>query len=385
MSAIFYPSSIDFVKKSAKQLQRAFPALQLSTAQEATACALGFSNWFDCSTRIGNAPNISSMPDEAISSAERLQRRYKQIRALVDIANLPAFDVDNFVRLWNLTAHSPATRLSGFYTDFAISDAVLNAWETGEISKKEVEKRYEFSSWGDIPRRIAEGIILGPCGPKNEYYQLSSERLLEMPLYLRGNASVFLDFESGGLVALAFPNYFDEEERQAGLTYLMEHEPWLYEWYTGHTPQGFDGPSLRQLSHLAASAPEEWFALSIRFRTDSFPKKFEYITPALRGADFVRFIEAKGNLRNLDLQWFALKDQASILKFNGLGCGFGLEDTASNQLERHAIVPTEPLFGSPFKFGPMSLQELSTAVEGGGMLLAEELEDENDGDDDYLP
>lgn len=375
MTSLFYPSSLTFVKKSAKQMQRVFPALQLSTAQEATACALGFSSWFDLSKRIETAPNTASLPDEAISPVERLRRRYQQIRALIDVANLPACEVEDFVRRWNLTAAAPATLLAEFYTDYALSDADLTALESGEVSEQELEEQYDWS-WGGIPRRIADGIILGPCGPKYNYYQLSSARLHEMPLYLRGDASIFLDGENGGCVALAFPDLFSTEEKQAGLAFLAEREPWLHEWYTGSTPEDFDGTSLQQLSRLAANAPEDWFALSIRLRTDTFPEKMEYAAPALRGADFVRFIETKGHLRGLDVQWFAFKDSRSIMRFNNMCSGLGIEGTAPNRLEPQDIIPTEPLFGSPFKHGPMCFIEFSTMIEGGGMLLSEELEDD---------
>lgn len=378
MSVIFYPSSVDFVKKSAKQLQRAFPALQLSTAQEATASALGFSSWFDCSKRIQGSQSATSLPDEASSQDERLRRRHQQIRALVDVANLPAFDVEDFVRLWNLTANTPATLLKTFSTVFSDLDEVLCALESGKISEQEFQDI--FSGVDGLPRRVADGIIAGPYGLKHDYYQLSSKRLLEMPLYLRGNASAFMADDDAHLVELAFPEFFSDDEKQAALVFMARHEPWLYEWHTGNPPQDSLVPSLRQLSEQASIESDEWFALSIRFDTNTFPEKLEYAIPALQGGDFVRFIETKGHLRGLNIKWFTLKNESAVMELAKMEINSYADKKASNKLNRHELIPIEPLYGSPFKFGPMFHAEFSPMAEGSGPLLSEELPTEEVGD-----
>lgn len=379
MSKAFYPSSLSFIKKSAKQLQRAFPSVSLSVAQEATSVALGFTCWFDASQRIKAWSGKPSLPDEEIQRDEVLQRRYQQIRALIDVANLPPCEVDYFVRCWNLTASAPATRLKDFETDFDTSDGKLKELEAGSITDEELETWYGYNG---VPQRVGEGIIHGPAGYKHNYIQLSSARLQEMPIYLRGNQSLFLDFEEGGFVALAFPDCFNPKAVAKGWKFLESHEHWLYEWHTGKRPDGFHGLSIAEMVKKAMEYPDDWMALSVRTPNEDRRMQTEdEVVPAIKGSDFVRFIATKGSLRGCDLRWFQMKDNRAIERFFAAQWGeerIGL--TPSIRFTPEEAVEVEPMYGSPFKHGPMWSSEYEPNTEGGGMLLSDELEEDVEDD-----
>ncbi len=379
MSKAFYPSSLSFIKKSAKQLQRAFPAVSLSVAQEATSVALGFSSWFDASQRINSWSGKPSLPDEEIQRDEVVQRRYQQIRALIDVANLPPCEVDYFVRCWNLTATSPATRLKDFETDFDTSDGKLKEREAGSITDEELETWYGYNG---VPRRVGDGIIHGPAGYKHNYFQLSSARLQEMPIYLRGNQSLFLDFEDGGFVALAFPDCFTQEAVAKGWEYLESEEHWLYEWHTGKLSDGFHGLSIAEMVKTAMEYPDDWMALSVRTPIEDRRLQTENeVVTAIKGSDFVRFIATKGSLRGCDLRWFKMKDKGTIYRFRAARWGMErMGQMPSIRFTLEEAVPAEPLYGSPFKHGPMWLREYESYTEGGGMLLSDELEEDIEDD-----
>lgn len=374
--SIFYPASIDFVKSRAKQLHRTFPALSLSTCQTATARALGFKDWFDASKRIGSANITLSKPDEEVAHVDHLQRRYQQSRALVDTTNLPSLEVDSFVRAWNLTSAAPAA-LSEYITSYDQVNADLCSFERGEMTQDELEELYDYES----PERVADGIILARSGHKYTYYHLSLERLLAMPLYLRGTPSIFLDFEDGNYVKLAFPDLFPEEELQEALDYLEQNDPLRYEWHTGRKARDYDGITLKQMLEEAQQHPDDWFALSLRWPNENINK--EYVIPALAGSDFVRFIEAKGSLNGLELQWF--KPKNPDLAFRLSRSRFSQELTGrvpTIRMHQQDIVPTAPLYGSPFKRAPMSDMEYDQMVESGALMLSVELDEDDDDDGD---
>ena len=375
--SIFYPSSIDFIKSRAKQLHRAFPDLPLSTCQQATAKALGFKDWFDASKRIGSANVKHSHPDEDVSRAERLQRRYQQTRALEDETGLPPLELDHLVRVWNLTA-SASPSLSGYITPYDEVKAHLDAFERGEMTEEQLEDLYDY----EIPQRVADGIILARAGRKYTYYHLSTRRHLDMPIYLRGVGGILLDFEEGLYVKLAFPDLFPKREVQEALAYLEQNDPWRYEWHTGSPARDFYGVTLAEMLEIARKSPGDWIALSVRWPNDRVDG--DKVITALRGADFIRFIEAKGSLKGLDLQWFKPRHDRVLSRLMHMNFEKDLFKAEKDGIRLLAdeIVPADPLYGSPFKHAPMGNIEYDGMTEGGGIMLSVELEGGNDDDGD---
>jgi len=368
MPELFFPGSIDFVKKRAKQLQHAFPGLSLAAAQEATSCALGFNGWFDCSSRMRALAGSVCPVDEEITAARRLTRRYQQINALVDVLGLPASEVEIFVRVWNLTSASAPFLLHDVPIPFEASMAQLNAMQA--LSHGTRPGEYE----DETPVLVAEGIISGPFGRKQStFLQLSVPRLLQMPFYLRGNASVFHEDDTAGLVALAFPEVFDQSARDAGLNFMEQFEPWLFEWHTGHPPLGFSGMTLKEMVNCATLQPSGWFAISARWPSNENPLGETISLPSLRGADFVRFIENKGVLKNLRVSWLTPKSRRDVRTVGDRDTLLQREETPVFYTDSEVTMGS-PLYSTPFKHGPMRAMEFDETVEGAGMPLDEELQ-----------
>lgn len=102
------------------------------------------------------------------------------------------------------------------------------------------------------------------------------------------------------------------------------------------------------------------------------------VVPALTGKELVMFIETKGQLRGLNVQWFRMKKGKSVRRLGRLYWGDHFGEKHSARLSLADVVPVDPVYGSPFKFGPMSAHEFDGSLESSMMLLRSELEEETD-------
>lgn len=368
--SIFYPTSLDFIKNNAKQLKRIYPDLSLSTCQNAIACALGFKSWFDASKRIGAPNSPPAQPDENLAYKVVLQRRYQQSMALITEANLPACEIDFLVRKWNMTAKA-SSNLASFEPSFNRASRILEAFKNGKISKDDLDE-------SEYPQEIAEGIILAKSGRKYMYFHLSQKRLDAMPFYLRGNRNLFLDFETGHHVVLAFPELFSKKAIREAEVFLADSNVWLYEMYKGTLPTGYKSHSIKDMVKEANDYPNDWFALSVRHSNEDI--NGDFVIPALTGKEFVEFVKAKGSLRGLNVQWFKVNDpnvlyNLSLLHYNQKE----FDCVWTNRLPLTSIEATEPMYGCPFKFGPFDEQEFEEESESSLVMLDNEM---FEGDDD---
>lgn len=368
--SIFYPVSLGFIKNNAKQLKRIYPDLSLYRCQEAVACAMGFKSWFDASKRIGTPNSPPAKPDENLARKVVLQRRYQQSMALINEANLPASEVDFLVRKWNMTAKIPS-ELARFEPSFKKASRIFEADKNGNTSKVDIDE-------GEPPKVIAEGIIFAKSGDVI-YYHLSQKRLDAMPLYLRGNSSLFLEHETGHHVVLAFPELFSKKAVKEAEYYLADSNIWLYEMHKGSLPTGYKSHSIKKMVEEANEYPNDWFALSVRHSNENI--EGDFVIPALTGKEFVEYVKAKGSLRGLNVQWFKIHDanvfyNLKLLHYNQkeFGCVW------TNRLPTKSIEATEPIYGTPFKFGPFDEREFEECESSLVMLDNEVFEgDEDDG------
>lgn len=361
--SIFYPKSIDFIKNRAKLIKSLFPELPLTKCQHATCVALGLGDWFYASNQIQSSHLIQSLPDEDVAKDVRLQRRYQQARALIDILDLPPDEVDIFVRLWNLTSNKPS-QLSAYETNYKLIFEEIEAIEIGDVSEDDYDD--------GPPVIVAPGILHAQGSIKHQYFFLSNERLLAMPVYLRGNTSAFLDFEGGHHVVAAFPHLFPAAERIEAELYLKANEPLLYEWHFNLPSESHYQISLSLIKAEAEAYPDDWIPLSFRVDRNIFHESPVYL-PSITGSDFIKFIQSGGSLRGLTLKWFkAKKNFGGADAFMYSNADLEYVD-ASVRLDPRLIEETTPLYSSPFKHGPMSSIEYEWKTEGGGMMLNEEL------------
>ncbi|HEY0818882.1 MAG TPA: hypothetical protein VGD46_08900, partial [Rhizobacter sp.] len=264
---------------------------------------------------------------------------------------------------WRPTA-STRPELRQFVSLYAEVEQVLASYEQDPDGE-------EFEDGGE-PRRIAEGIIEVAWQTKNPFYYLSVARMRQMPAYLRGEQAAFLSWEHGLLVVLSFPECFAAPERRQAMRFLADQEPWLFEWHTGNAPQDFRGMTVRDMMQAAENAPAQWFALSSRRLTQRQAQWQEPIICALRGRDYVRFLQARGALAGLQPSWFALTGADADARLHALflherirGAAFAYRDSE--------LRPIAPPYGSPFKRGALFHEEFDCGHEMAALPLGDEL------------
>lgn len=355
MAIQFAPSSIKFVKSKAKQLQRAFPGLQLSKAQEATAIALGYKSFFDLKSRLDGSSDGTSIYSEDLTTVDRLTRRHHQFCALVDTAKLPANLVAYFIRVWNLTSRAPASNLDDFDHPYARMFYFANHPDRTDDDDGE-------------DAIIRDGVCCGTSGGYNRhsYFALDCINYHKLPPYFRSTTSTFLTFEDGKSLPLLFGEH---DEGNNGLEELCQNH-WHAEWFNGSTNKR--ETSLASFRQDAINHPNDWFALSVRTTDLSATDRSIYI-PALRGDKFVEFIDSKGDFSVSDVKWFAakIKDHHALFQTKILTIG-------KLRIDQSKVTPISPIYHYPFKFKPMGLLEYVTSIESNSFRVDEELEDDID-------
>jgi hypothetical protein len=360
-TSIFFPKTLSYVKNKAKQLKKAFPGLPLSVAQEATAKALGFRGWFDCSSRLKErTPQTAVLLDLPTQRIARL-RRHQQYCALVDTGYISSSDAEGFVRCWSLTSNQPATHLSEFQTVYTEFKEVLSL---PEQEQKNIEQDFKFFTEG-----VAWGLL-----SKYNYYALDSKHFRALPACVRGNSSVYLDFEIGKVLSLFFHNIFTEKDRKAAKVYLARFQPWLHELILGEPPKNFTGMTIKAMQAEAKRYPKGWYPLSCRIDFERMGRDDDCYVPAITGAKYLAFLESKGEIESSSVRWFRMKYRHAENHFGRLRYLKGIYGTGEMVLPEALIESCEPFYHSPFKHGPLWDIEFSTSTEGGGLKLSDEIE-----------
>ena len=364
---LFHPSSLNYVKNKSKQLQKAMPGMQLSEAQEATAIALGFDSWFDCTKRCPSDSKTNAIVDEDLDQNALINRRHHQYCSLVSAGNIGPGEASRFVRAWGLTSKSPTTFINKYVHPYTHVIENISAVNNGSLDPLE-------QGWDSEPEIIGEGVVLGHIGTKNQFFVLDHKTANTLPAFMKGNSACFLSFEPG----LALPLFLSamnasKDEIEKGVKYLNIYEPWHFEWR-------FNKPSndrinsmnisLSMLHEAAIKHPNDWFPLSYRsvFPEDSNDDSIKEYIPALKGHDFSEFIETQGKLKIGHVQWFEVPKQESFRIFSPFN------KQPHFPLNISELVPCGPIYHSPFKHGPMYKIEYEAGVEGGGLRLDDEID-----------
>ncbi len=366
----FHPESINYVKSKAKILQKANPGMALSQAQETTATALGYQSWFDCQSRLnGKGQPGRSIHDEKLCRSDFIARRHFQYCALVERGGVAPGFAEVVVRTWGLSSEKSTANYSSLIHPFSEIIDDINAIASGELD-------WAQDNWDSPPERFGDHIVLGHLGSKHTYYVLDHTAYNQLPAYMRGNAQAYLEYESGLALCLFFEELKNNAEAEsAGLSYLINHAPHHYQWYSGELTQDdrmAREPSLASLRLKAEKHPESWFPLSFRtILVESADCSTEggYI-PAIQGEAFARFIETEGGINLREVQWFAFPSDQT---HNFMQPIFSNEGSVG-PLKLDRLVACRPVFHSPFKHGPFSAIEYSWGIEGAGMRLDEELD-----------
>lgn len=382
-------SSPNLPRLKAKQLSKTFPFLTLATSQEATARALGYSSWYECSRR--GTSNPPSKTDQDAGMAVRVSRYYHQAGVLMGIG-IPPLDADLWVRAWGLTGTPTLApkRANPLFYEWNIA---LEKLERGEVDEAWMEEHFEeswISKYPSIawPRRICPGVILGPCG-KYPHYALDPALYAKLPHYLRPLSGTYHLEDDVDCLSLGVPSFPKRESHDSS---VLGRNPIHYEWHYGRAHPDEDSLIVPRLVEAALARPGDLMVISTRGmptpeRTSSRERDW---VACLYGRDFARFLLSKGGIDLEKVVWF--RDVEFPFMDFGFGdwlAGFGRFPGAKllPVFERaKEMAPSQPVYSYPFMEGPMRSEEYGAGYEAICLLpLDEDYKDIDDDDDDEDP
>lgn len=378
----FVFSSKNLPKLKAKQLSKTFPFLKLSGAQEATARALGYSSWYECSNR--GSRGTPSPTDQEAGLSVRVSRYYHQANVLMSIGITPA-EADLWVRAWGLTGSptlAPELAIPTYYE----WNSALDRFEQGEIDEdKLVEECGEYGGWSkypdiDRPHRICPGVILGPMG-KYPHYAVDPVVNASIPIYLRGPQCSYHYEDDGDILAVCVPGF--PESRRSG-PIISRLSPIQHEWHFGNKHPDAGDQSVARLLAEALACPNEMVVLSIRAmpKPDDKHDFHSHAVACARGKDFAKFIRDKGVLDPSVVVWYKDVDGRQLdflygLDFGAIGKSLPVFEAANK------YQPCLPVYSYPFMTSPMSLDEYGIGMERICLLpLNEDYDQDGDDEDD---
>lgn len=375
----FVFSSNALPSKKAKSLQKAFPFLKLSVAQEATARALGYPSWFDCITN-GTKGELS-LPDQEAGMDVRVLRYNHQAGELMKIGLSP-FNADHWVRAWGLTG-APTLHRDEAIPLYYIWQKGLIQLERGEISEEEFLERWGdmddgYSKYPDIDRpiRVCDGVIIGPYG-RYPHFVVDPKLEATMPGYLRGNGGCYHIEDGVKTLEMSIPHFGNEYSNN-----LMSNLSWVQkQWHAGEQGSNVCKAALRKMASQADRAAEEMIVISIRVEPKSIAdSSFDKVAVAcLKGRDFAEYIRTKGNLNTERVVWFRdvsredLRGEFSDFDMFIIHDDVDVEDACIPFFRKaNSCKPSLPLYSYPFRYGPMNQAEYQANWEWQCLLALDE-------------
>lgn len=359
-------TSDNLPRLKAKQLQKAFPFLKLSAAQEATARALGYASWYQCTQR--GILGAGSLSDQEAGLEVRRSRYHHQARVLMAIGITPG-DADRWVRAWGLTGQpslAPDAGLSLYY----LWDEALKRFEAGTIDDVQLAIVVGVDEYAEgheilLPERICPGVILGPL-EGDPYYVVDPKVAMSIPAYLRGLMSMYHCIDGAWLLKLYAPGFRDPFQLRSEPQAMS---PIQHEWHFGTKCPHLREECVPALVKKALDRPEDFVILTIRQAPTAKRDFYDFaaldpgrhVAACLSGRDFAAFLRSKGSLDNLEVTWFMdVKFRPEIEWWQFL-CG---EDHIADMddIELPFLSPGNgqrcaPIYSYPFKRAPMDSLE----------------------------
>lgn len=377
----FIFSSDNLPRLKAKQLSKVFPFLKLAIAQEATARALGYSSWYECTNR--GTTGKPSLTDQEAGLPVRVGRYYHQAGVLMGLGIAPS-EADEFVRAWGLTGQPTLAPEHAIPLYFRWNDT-LERLERGVISEEQARDEWDEGIYSkyphvDRPQRVCPGVILGPCG-KYPHYAVDPAINARIPIYLRGPSSLYHYEDHGNVLAEMVAGFPKTMGRGAPISKRLNRVQ--HEWHYGTKHPDSRKLVLPQLESAALAAPDALVVISQRaMPTPGNSYAFDRTALAcLRGRDFAAFLKAKGVIDPAKVIWYR-NVEAQQFNFN-LIWDMGFDD---GDLELPVFVdatkyqPSLPLYSYPFMAAPMDSDEYAGIAEHICLLPLDE--DYSDGGDD---
>jgi hypothetical protein len=385
----FIFSSENLPRLKAKQLFKAFPFLKLSAAQEATARALGYSTWYECSNR--GTSGKTSLSDQEAGLSVRVGRYYHQAGVLMGLGIAPS-EADLWVRAWGLTGQPTLAPEEGVPLYYRWNET-LERLERGEISEEQAIEQWDdaYSKYPDIdrPERVCPGVILGPCG-RYPHYAVDPSINARIPIYLRGPSSLYHYEDDGDVLAMTVAGFPKEEGHAERIFPRLNRIQ--YEWHHGTKHPESKKLYCPQLEAAALALPDSIVVISQR----AMPGKEDrldldqYAVACLRGRDFAAFLSAKGVIDPTKVIWYRSVDGRSLrsnlvwnMQLNNDGWNRGAEMELPVFVDADKHQPSLPLYSYPFMTAPMHSDEYSIGMERACLLpLDEDYDDGSSGDSD---
>ncbi len=377
----FVFSSGNLPKLKAKQLSKAFPHLKLSAAQEATALALGYSSWFECSQRgLLGQPSPS---DQDAGLTVRVARYYHQAGVLMKIGITPS-EADRWVRTWGLTGQSTLAPEYG-RPRYCVWNEALERFERGEIDESLLLEEFGeqcYSKYPEIdrPQRVCPGVILGPMG-KYPHYVVDPAIAAQIPIYLRGPHSNFHYEDDGDVLAMCVPGFPAGKAMEKIFPRLNRIQ---HEWHFGTKHPEASDKSIAKLVAAAMARPDELMVISQRWMPTPGGEydHSRYALACLRGSDFAAFLNRKGVIDPWSVIWFRDVELSRHFEewsdwLDGFVWGPELPPLPVFEGARKHQ-PSVPLYSYPFMKAPMSGDEYGGNSEHHCLLPLDE-----DYDDEY--
>ena len=391
----FVFTSDNLPRLKAKQLVKTFPFLKLAAAQEATARALGYASWYECSQK-GTAGEPSP-PDLEAGLDVRVARYYHQAGVLMGLGITPS-EADVWVRGWGLTGQPTLAPQRAVPVYYSWLDTIERL-ERGEITEDEAIEEWDegdYSKYPEInrPQRVCPGVILAPCG-KYPHYAVDPHLNASIPIYMRGPSSLYHYEDDGDVLAMCVPGFRNENSNREPFFPRLNRVQ--HEWHHGKKHPESKELLIPQMVKAALEQPNAMVVISHRPMPDrkdgrNFDK---YAIACLRGADFAGFLQEKGVInpdkvvwypgissRDLDTTWrdrldYDDADRVSLPSFN---------DVAEDRIlpifrDAGKHEPGPPIYSYPFMSAPMHEDEYS-AFEDRLSLLPLNEDYPNDEDDD---
>lgn len=371
-NAPFVFSSGNLPRLKAKQLNKAFPFLKLSFAQQATAQALGYASWFECSQR--GTHGVPSPSDQDAGIPIRVARYYHQANVLIGIGITPA-DADRWVRAWGLTGHptlSPDEALAMYY----VWNDALERFERGEIDATQLTEEcgdyYGYSKYPEIdrPQRVCQGVLLGPLG-KYPHYAVDPAIQARIPVYLRGSSCMYHCEDDVDVLEVSIPTF---PKRARSERFLPRFSRIQYEWHFGKKHPQAPDVCIPKLVAAALAQPEVMMVIAERMQpqpggSDFYHKR--YAVACLRGKDFAAFLLNKGVIDPLAVTWYSDVEHVDGYEwFHSLSDhGWDMEPESLPVFKGAGkYQPSLPVYSYPFMTAPMSQNEYGGVVEYVGLL-----------------
>lgn len=386
--APFTFSSDNLPKLKAKQLSKAFPFLKLAAAQEATARALGYPSWYECTRR--GTQGVPSLSDQEAGLPVRVARYYNQAGVLMGLGITPA-EADLWVRTWGLTGRPTSAPESGFPV-YSVWNAALERFERGEIDENQLVEECGDDGCSkypeiDRPQRVCPGVILGPMG-KYPHYAVAQSVTARIPIYLRGPNSLYHYEDDGDVLSMCVPEFPRSKGSAPVFPRLSRIQ---HEWHYGQKHPDAPDLCIPNLVSMALARPDALIVISQR----AMPKPgdgFDFarcVLACLRGKDFAVFLREKGVIHPAAVIWYSdVADRpASFDWINWLSGHEGGSATVSVPFFEAAsrYQPCLPVYSYPFMTAPMSTDEYGAGGERACLLPLNEDYKEEDDEDDWGP